>query len=135
VALHRAGQAGAERIRGIVHRAATGRAAQRDPVSLVAARTGRTRGLARRLQRRATTFAARLDDPIHLRRHHRPAGHYQPPDSNSDWIRKGGDISGRRLLRCSIALAFLGIDQKLKCGRVLYSDARTAFRPRAGWAD
>ena len=35
------------------------RTAQRDPVSFSGARTGRTRGLARRLQRRATTFARR----------------------------------------------------------------------------
>jgi hypothetical protein len=33
------------------------------------------------------------------RRHHRPGGHSQPPDSNSDWIRKGGNVSPTRALR------------------------------------
>ena len=59
----------------------------------------RAGSMARRLQRRATAFAARLVEPVQLRRgttvrcHHRPTGHYQLPDSNSDWIRKGGNVT------------------------------------------
>jgi hypothetical protein len=64
--------------------------------------------VALRLQRRAHPFAARLNEPRHLRpatadrratpyrrlrsadrRHHRPTGHNRSPDSNRCWIKVG----------------------------------------------
>ena len=77
LALHRAGQAAAERLHRELQRPAQGRAAERDPVPLAAARPGRARGLAARLQRGTAALEARLDDASGLRqrppRRDRPA--------------------------------------------------------------
>src|SRR5262249_7886931 len=84
---------------------------------------GHTRGLARRLQRPSTTLPARLDEPIQLRRtaaarcaalhrrlraadrrHHPPTGHCQLPDSNSDWIRIGGNVTSYQPARSNMSV-------------------------------
>ena len=67
LALHRARQAAAERLHRELQRPAARRAAERDPVPLAAARPGRARGLAARLQRRTAALEARLDDASGLR--------------------------------------------------------------------
>jgi hypothetical protein len=68
------------------------------------------------VQQRAAPLAARLDEPRHLcrstavrcaalrrrlrsadRRHPRPTGHNRTPDSNRNWIRIGGNVTGIEL--------------------------------------
>ncbi|CAM4035240.1 hypothetical protein PARU111607_01165 [Palleronia rufa] len=67
VALHRAGQAHAERLRGELQRANARRAAQRDHVPEPGSRTRRDRRLGSRLQHRAPTLGLRLPNPGRLR--------------------------------------------------------------------
>ena len=107
-----AGQAGAERLCRVLHRAPARRTPQRDPVPLARAHPSRAGSLACRLQPRAAPLAARLDEPNHLRhstavrcaalhrrlrsadrRRHRPTGHRRPSDSNCRWIKVGGNVS------------------------------------------
>ena len=77
LALHRPGQAPAERLQRELQRSAAGRAAERDALPLAAPCPRRAGDLAARLQRRATALQARLDDAQGLRpspiRRRRPA--------------------------------------------------------------
>jgi transposase InsO family protein len=106
------GKPGAECLRRVVHGPPPGRVAQRDAVPLAPARARHPRSVAGRLQQRAPTLAARLDEPSHLRRstavryaalrrrlrsadrrHHRPAGYNRTPDSNRNWIKVRGNVN------------------------------------------
>jgi len=114
LALHRAGQAPAERLQRELQRQAAGRVAERNAVPLAAPRPGRSGDLAAGLQRRAATFETRLDDAPGLRQRHlrkdrprrarllrsRAMASCKPPpgrfksaqDSRYDWMRNGGHV-------------------------------------------
>jgi hypothetical protein len=116
--LHRARQTAAERVHRELQRPAARRVVERDAIPVAASCPRCAGGVAARLQRRAATFEARLDDASGLRQRpwrrdrpgrcaslglRAPASHpgnrrlKSVPDSRSDWMKNGGHVRGAAL--------------------------------------
>jgi putative transposase len=85
LALHRAGQAAAERPQRELQRPPARRVAQRDAVPLAPPRPRRAGGMAARLQRSAAALETRLDDASGLRQRPLRQERQGPPDSGGRW--------------------------------------------------
>ena len=89
LALHRAGQAAAERLCRELHRPAARRVLERDAVRIVGPSPRRPRCLAHRLQRRASAFGARQQDT---------GGVPSPAHCRCGWRRQRSKLQPRTLL-------------------------------------